>query len=43
MIKEYVPVVCANTLIHEWMSVVQGCTYSNDERVDASSLSVHIE
>jgi len=44
MIKEYVPVVCVNTvMIQEWVAVVQGCTYTNDTRVDGFSPSVHIQ
>jgi len=43
MIKEYVPVVCTNTVIHERMAVVQGCTHSTDKRVDGCSLRMHIQ
>ena len=43
MIKQYVPVACANTVIQEWMAVVQGCTYIIDKRVDGCSLRVHIQ
>jgi len=44
MIKEYVPVVCMNTvMIHEWMTVVKGCTYSIDTRADGCSPRVHIQ